>query len=83
MRMYALLREPVDNIRKVMIYDSENGVYAFLYDTHENKSGIADLWYEILDEAMAYCNQELKVIEEQWIVINDPKEGEQHDYLLN
>lgn len=81
MRMYALLREPIDNIRKIMIYNSENGVCVFLYDTQENKSGIADLWFETLDEAMVYCNQELKVIKEQWIVIYDPKEGEQHDII--
>jgi len=36
MRMYALLTETIGKIRKVMIYESKNGVYVFLFDTHEN-----------------------------------------------
>ncbi|WP_162531863.1 hypothetical protein [Brevibacillus choshinensis] len=43
MRMYALLKESVDTVRKVMVYESENGVYVFLYDTQEDKSGFAEV----------------------------------------
>lgn len=80
-RMYALLKEPVDNVRKVMIYESENGVYVFLYDTQEDKSGFADLWFESLDESVDYCIQKYKVIQEQWVVIKDPIEGQNHDII--
>ncbi|MEC0170477.1 hypothetical protein [Paenibacillus graminis] len=79
--MYALLKEHVNDVRKLMIYDNENGAYVFLYDTQEDKSGFADLWFESFDEAIDYCNEKYKVIQDQWVVINDPKEGQQHDII--
>lgn len=81
MRMYALLKEQVDNAKKVMIYESENGVYVFLYDTQEDKSCYADLWFETIEEALEYCTHELDVEQEQWVVIIDPKEGQYHDII--
>ncbi|WP_229696063.1 hypothetical protein [Paenibacillus albidus] len=79
--MYALLKEHVDNVRKLMIYDNENGVYVFLYYTQEDKSGFADLWFETIDEAVDYCIEKYKVIQDQWVIIKDPKEGQQHDII--
>ncbi|WP_375103232.1 hypothetical protein ACDZ28_26540 [Paenibacillus sp. RS8] len=81
MRMYALLKEPIGDINKVMIYDSKHRVYVFLFETHENKGAKADYCYETLGEAMEFCNEELNIVEEQWVVINDPKDGEQHDII--
>lgn len=81
MRMYALLEERVENVKKIMVYESESGVYVFLYDTQEDKSCVADLWFETLDEAVDHCIQEFNVIQAQWLVINDPKEGEYHDII--
>jgi len=45
---------PIDNLNKVMVYDSENGVYVFLFDSQDDKSCFADLWFEDLDEAVDY-----------------------------
>lgn len=73
-RMYVLLKEPVDKLRKVMVYESE-------YDTQEDKHCFADLWFITLDDAIDHCIQEFNVIQEQWVVINDPKEGEYHDII--
>ncbi|OKP89667.1 hypothetical protein A3842_04060 [Paenibacillus sp. P3E] len=80
--MYTLIKEKVDNVKKLMIYESENdGVYVFLYDTQEDKSSFADLWFETFDEAVDYCIEKYIVIEDQWVVIKDPKEGQQHDII--
>ncbi|WP_245773076.1 hypothetical protein [Paenibacillus catalpae] len=79
--MYALLEEPVEKVRKVMVYESDIGAYVFLYDTQEDKSCIADLWFETLAEALDHCLQEFNVIQSQWLVINDPEEGEFHDII--
>ncbi|KRF03316.1 hypothetical protein ASG89_22995 [Paenibacillus sp. Soil766] len=79
--MYALLEEAVENVKKVMVYESESEVYVFLYDTQEDKTSVADLWFEMLDEAVDHCNQEFNVIQAQWLVINDPKEGEDHEII--
>ncbi|WP_340003682.1 hypothetical protein MHH52_16735 [Paenibacillus sp. FSL K6-0276] len=71
----------IGDISKVMIYESKNGVYVILFETHENKGANADYCYETLGEAMDFCNKELNIVEEQWFVINDPKDGEQHDII--
>lgn len=81
MRMYALFTEPIGDISKVMTYESKNGIYVFLFETHENKGSNADYWYETLGEAMDFCSEELNLVEEQWVVVNDPKDGEQHDII--
>ena len=39
---YSILKEPVNNIKKVMIYDMEDGVYVFLYKTDKDVSCFAD-----------------------------------------
>lgn len=80
MRMYALLEEQVGEVRKVMVYESESGAYVFLFNTQEDKSCIADLWFETLGDAVEHCLQEFNVKQEQWLVINDPKEGN-HDVI--
>ncbi|MFC4306607.1 hypothetical protein [Cohnella boryungensis] len=81
MRMFALLTEPIGKIRKVMIYESKNGVYVFLYDTHENIGCYADHWFKVIEDAMDYCIEELNINEGRWVIINDPKNGEQHDII--
>ncbi|AIQ48610.1 hypothetical protein R70723_23895 [Paenibacillus sp. FSL R7-0273] len=78
--MYALLEEQVGEVRKVMVYESESGAYVFLFNTQEDKSCIADLWFETLGDAVEHCLQEFNVKQEQWLVINDPKEGN-HDVI--
>jgi hypothetical protein len=52
-----------------------------LYDTQEDKSCYADLWFETIEEALEYCTHELDVEQEQWVVIIDPKEGQYHDII--
>lgn len=42
MRKYQLLEEPTNSIKKVMLYETSEGVYIFLYDTHEDKPCFAD-----------------------------------------
>ncbi|RED75713.1 hypothetical protein [Cohnella phaseoli] len=81
MRMYALLTEPIGKIRKVMIYESKNGVYVFLFDSHEDKGCYADHWFVEIEDAMDYCMEELNINESQWVCINDPQDGDQHDII--
>jgi hypothetical protein len=45
MKKYAFLVEKNDGICKVMIYDSPERTYAFLYDTPQDTSCIANYWF--------------------------------------
>lgn len=81
MRKYSIFEKPIDKVKKVMIYESNKGVYVFLYNTDEDKSCFADQWYEIVQEADDYCLEQFNVKEQDWILIDDPKDGCQHDLI--
>lgn len=79
MRMKAYIHN--DSIyKKVMIYDSPDGVYLFFYDTVEDRSGVADQWFETVADAQDYAHQALGLTDEDWEPVPDPLPGAQHDW---
>ncbi|WP_139995517.1 hypothetical protein [Paenibacillus paridis] len=81
MRKYLVLEERVNKIKKVMIYETDEEAYVFLYDTHEDKPCFADYWFESVEDAEDYCEAHINVKEKNWLVIDDPKAGCQHDLI--
>ncbi|MCR8630884.1 hypothetical protein [Paenibacillus radicis (ex Xue et al. 2023)] len=81
MRKYVVLEKPVDSVKKVMIYESNEGVVVFLYNTDEDKSCSADQWYEGIQDASDYCIEQFNINEKDWILIDDPNDGCQHDLI--
>lgn len=57
MRKYCILKEPVDEIKKVMIYEMKDGVFVFLYNTDEDAACFADYWFATLKEAEEECSE--------------------------
>lgn len=57
MRKYSILKEPVNDIKKVMIYEMDDGVYVFLYNTVMDVSGFAHNWYKTLEDAEEVCSE--------------------------
>jgi hypothetical protein len=80
MRKYVVLPKPTDNVRKLMIYETTDGVYVFLYDTVKDAPCFADMFFETLEEAEEYC-QEYGVEKENWTIVADPLEGCSHDLI--
>jgi len=76
MRKYAILKEPFslgkyEDCVKVMIHETEFGVYVYLYTTTDEYQGnIFDEWYENLEIAEKYT-EEYGVIETDWIELPD------------
>jgi hypothetical protein len=81
MRQYVLLHKPVRIVKKIMIYGSKDGVYVFLYDTVDDRPCYADLWYELFEDAIEHCEAEYNVKNDDWIIIDEPKQGGQHDII--
>ncbi|PLT28669.1 hypothetical protein [Peribacillus deserti] len=81
MRKYAFLKEKVNNICKVMIYHSTDGIYVFLYNTLGDKACFADGCFENMLEAEEFC-KDLGVKDGDWFYIDDPLKGCQHDIIF-
>ena len=74
MRKYAFLEEKIDDICKIMIYESSDETYVFLYNTLQNTSCFANMCFEVLEEAEEYC-EKLGINNEDWLFIDDLLDG--------
>ena len=80
MRKVAFINIP-DNIQKLMIYDSPEGVFLFGYDCLQDTSAIWDNWYAVVTDAEEYCSDTYQIDKDDWIVISDPCPECQHDFI--
>ncbi|MDR0500197.1 MAG: hypothetical protein LBG97_02985 [Coriobacteriales bacterium] len=81
MRKIAFVNNGTE-IKKVMIYDSGNGVYLFGYTTMLDCNCIWDEWYENLSDAEARCSEDFGLSPEEFIAIADPLDWCNHDYIM-
>lgn len=66
--------------RKAVVYDSEReGVYLFLYLDWHDPICRADYWFETVEDAFEWAQDELRFPAEAWTTIGDPPER-QHDF---
>ncbi len=78
MRKYAFVSSK-DEVKKVMIYEVEQDIYVFTYETLEDVPCTKDYWFETLFEAEKYCENRFARLE--WIMIEDPRHGESQDLI--
>jgi biofilm protein TabA len=71
-----------DETKKLMIYESAEGVFLFGYDCLQDTFSVWDNWYENIQEADEYCRMTFNVDNIDWITISDPLENCQHDFIL-
>ena len=81
MRTLALLPVPVKGIVRVMVYESEDGTYLFLFDAADDAPSVADEWHEHPEHAVDRCQRDFGVRSEDWQEVPDPQPGDQHDRL--
>ncbi|WP_040952703.1 hypothetical protein [Gorillibacterium massiliense] len=85
MRKYAFTRPSstsTHDIPKVMIYEiKKSGVYVFVYKSQDDIPSHNDYWFYALDDAEAFCKQYFTINKNDWIQIEDPQEGCQHDLI--
>ena len=71
-----------DKVKKLMIYELEEGVSLFGYDCVQDTVSIWDNWYLTLEEAKDFCEEMYQVDKENWIDISEPLNNCQHDFIL-
>lgn len=81
MRIVIKVKEH-ENVKRLMIYDCDDGVYLFLFDIEEDGGSYTDYWFESLDDALETAQEEYEVNKEYWIEIADPLEYCQHDWII-
>lgn len=72
----------VDETLKVMIYRSDEGVFLFGYDCIQDAPAQWDSWYQDVEKAERYCRDNYQIDDDKWILISDPCEYCQHDFIM-
>lgn len=85
MRKYAYLKKPLkcdegEYIYKIMLYQSEEGVYLFGYCSLDAVIGSSDRFYFLLEDLYEEWND--LIDEKGWIDIEDPLPNCQHDAFI-
>jgi len=72
----------VDETRKVLIYQSTEGVFLFGYDCLQDTSSKWDNRFMTIEDAKEYCKDIYKLANDKWIAIGDPLENCQRDFIM-
>lgn len=81
MRRVAVLAKPVEEIRRLILYEGEAGVYLFPSDSIEDVGSCADEWYVSVAEAEESAREKYGVKDSDWRDCPDPLPGCQHDWI--
>lgn len=85
MRRIATLRNAVNGIRRVMLYEADagegGGTYLFLYTRADDGPCEYDHWYGSPRDAEESAGEAFGVKPEDWTDIDDPVPGAQHDWI--
>lgn len=81
MRRVALNPRPRSEIRRVILYQSDDGVYLFLSKTEDDAGSFADEWYASVDDAEAESEERFGITEDMWVEVPDPRPGCQADWI--
>lgn len=67
--------------KRLMLYQAEQGVFLFFYNTQTDAPGAGDFWFEDLVSAYKYTTEVFGVSEKDWEVIPDPLPNCQDDFI--
>ena len=81
MRLTANIKQSDSEIKRLMIYDSDDGVYLYGYDKENDCSALWDYWFESIDDAIGSGYDDYGVERTDWEQISDPMENCQHDWI--
>jgi hypothetical protein len=71
-----------DSVKKVMLYECSNGVYVFGYECLQDTASISDYLQDTVEDAEDFCKEEYNLENDNWILIADPLDNCQHDFIL-
>lgn len=65
-----------------MLYECADGVYVFGYDCLQDAASISDYLQDTIKDAEEFCNDEYNIDSRDWILIADPLDNCQHDFIM-
>jgi hypothetical protein len=68
-------------IKQVILYQCTEGVCLFPCTALDDGFANGDEWYDSLESAEETCHSEYGILSEDWLVIPDPLESCQHDWI--
>lgn len=81
MRLVALVPRLEEDVKRVVLFEADDGVHLFLSRSVEDRGSFADEWYERVEDARAACRMRFGIAEEAWRTVPDPMPGCQHDWI--
>ena len=69
-------------VRKVMLYDTSDGVYIFGYDCLQDTASAWDYLQDTIGDAEVFCRDEYNLDSKSWISIADPLDNCQDDFIM-
>ncbi|RSK46616.1 hypothetical protein [Hymenobacter perfusus] len=81
MRKSAILPVPHPDLKRLMLYEDEHGVYLFGYNTLTDAGGLWDSWFETMADAEEAALENYGVASADWQCIADPLPDCQHDWI--
>lgn len=81
MRRLIYLNSPTLNTVRLMIYETHEGVCVFGYDDLADNASTWDNLFESIDDALEFCRERYDADSTNWINIDAPTEGCQHDWI--
>ena len=72
-----------EQIKRLLLDQTENGVFLFLYDRQEDSPCKFDLWFETLEDLYRDCQNSFEIQEYDWIEIPDVPEGCHQDWIAS
>lgn len=81
MRKIALVKNNHPEIKRVILYKDEHGIYLFGYDKIEDSSSLWDEWYKTIEDIYSVCEKEYGIQIQDWQDIEAPCEYCQHDWI--
>ena len=85
MRKYAYLKEPLQyrdgsRVCKIMLYEAEEGIYLFEYDSPDAVQSASDRIYDLAEELYEDWNE--LIDDRGWMEMEDPLPDCQHDAFI-
>jgi len=71
-----------DDTKKLMIFESSEGVFLFGYNCIQDDSSIWDSWFRTIDEVEKYCLSNYNIKPTDWIEISNTIDNCQHDFII-
>ncbi len=81
MRIVANIKQPNSEVKRLMIYESDEGVYLFGYKTIIDAASDWDEFYDSLEDAKERAQEKFEVNDLDWNAIPDPQENCKHDWI--